>query len=46
MDNTESFGARVGHCALWEKVKEGHVHLITNEDVWPAFVADPPDLAS
>lgn len=50
MDNTESFGARVGHCALWEKVKEGHVHLITNEDIQELFhafdVYDPSEKIS
>eukprot|EP00438_Fugacium_kawagutii_P007823 Skav212602 [mRNA] locus=scaffold2176:89091:89627:- [translate_table: standard] len=35
----ESFNQRVGQCLVWEKVKEGHVHLITTEDIEELFHA-------
>lgn len=35
----ESFSQRIAQCLLWEKVKEGHVHLITTEDIEELFHA-------
>lgn len=39
MEGGESFNQRVGQCLVWEKVKEGHVHLITTEDIEELFHA-------
>ncbi|CAJ1399010.1 unnamed protein product [Effrenium voratum] len=33
MMGANPFNQRVAQCAMWEKVREGHVHLITQEDV-------------
>ena len=47
MDVGETLNQRISQCLLWEKVKEGHVHLITNEDIeelFHAFEVYPPDL--
>lgn len=45
--SSESLNQRVSRCLLWEKVKEGHVHLITAEDIeelFHAFEVYDPDL--
>ena len=35
----EPLGVRIAQCAMWEKVKEGHVHLITTDDIQELFNA-------
>ena len=39
MDGSEAFNERIQECLLWEKVKEGHIHLISTEDIEELFHA-------